>query len=80
MKMKIRFGGILSPSSGSESKPLRDQHEAVSKQSSAYCLLHAGFLLELLFGPEDEDYIIFRNVGRLSSDYMTLYARKWNSS
>jgi hypothetical protein len=32
----------------------RNHHESGSKQSScAYCLLHAGFLLGLLFNPED---------------------------
>jgi hypothetical protein len=35
---------------------VRTQHESDSKQSSCtYCLLHAGFLLGLLFNPEDAD-------------------------
>jgi hypothetical protein len=40
----------------------RDQHEASSKQTCACYLLHAGFLLGLLFGPEDGSYTFFRSV------------------
>jgi hypothetical protein len=37
----------------------RNQHEA---SSIACCLLHAGFLLGLLFNPEDEGLIFPRNM------------------
>jgi hypothetical protein len=36
-------------------------------------LLHAGFLLGLLFNPKDEGVMYFRNVGWPSTDYIALY-------
>jgi hypothetical protein len=46
---------MLPPSSESKNKP--------SKQSSACYLLHAGFLLDLLFDPEDGGDMFLQNVG-----------------
>jgi hypothetical protein len=43
---------------------------------SASCLLHSGFLLGLLFYPDDGGDMFLRNVGRLSADYRTLYPRR----
>jgi hypothetical protein len=40
----------------------RNQREAGSKLSSAYYLLHAGFLLGLFFDPEDEVGMFLRKV------------------
>jgi hypothetical protein len=42
----------------------------------ACCLLHAGFLLGLLFYPEDGGDMFLRNVGRLSANYTALYPRR----
>jgi hypothetical protein len=42
---------------------------------TAYCLLHAGFLLGILFNPEDGGDMFFRNVGWLSTDYIAIYPR-----
>jgi hypothetical protein len=36
-----------------QQKPSKNQHEAGRKHSSACCLLHDGFLLVLLFDPDD---------------------------
>jgi hypothetical protein len=36
---------------------------------------HAGFLLDLLFDPEDGRDMFLRKVGRISTDYMTLHPR-----
>jgi hypothetical protein len=47
---------------------------------SAYYLIHAGFLLDLFFDPEDGSAILLRNVGCLSTDYTALYLRRQNSS
>jgi hypothetical protein len=41
---------------------------------------HAGFLLGLVFDPEDGGDMLMRNVGCLSTDYTALYPRKQNSS
>jgi hypothetical protein len=48
--------------------------EGYIKQESSFasCLLHAGFLLGLLFRPEDQDNILLQNAGQLSMDYMAL--------
>jgi hypothetical protein len=44
------------------------------KLASSVCyLLHAGFMLGVLFDPEDGGDIFLRNVGRLSTDYTALY-------
>jgi hypothetical protein len=51
-----------------------------SKLSFAFCLLHAGFLLGLIFNPEAMEEIFFRNVGFLSADYAGLYFRRQNPS
>jgi hypothetical protein len=44
-------------------------------QRAACCLLHAGFLLGLLFNPEDGGDILLRNFGWLSKDYTALYPK-----
>jgi hypothetical protein len=41
----------------------RNQHETSSKKTSACYLLHAGFLLDLFFDPEDGGNMFPRNVG-----------------
>jgi hypothetical protein len=43
------------------------------RASSVCCLIQAGFLLGLLFDPEDGSDMFLRNVDRISPDYMTLY-------
>jgi hypothetical protein len=40
----------------------------------------AGFLLDLLFDPEDGGDMFLRNVGRLSTEYTALYSRREKSS
>jgi hypothetical protein len=45
----------------------------IIQQNTATCLLHAGFLLRLLFNPVDGGDIFSQNVVRLSQDYMPLY-------
>jgi hypothetical protein len=47
---------------------------------SACCLLHAGFLLGLLYSPEDRGDVFLPNIGWLSTDYSALYPRRHNSS
>jgi hypothetical protein len=42
----------------------------------ACCPLHAGFLLSLLFSPEDGSDVILQNIGSLSVEYTALYPRK----
>jgi hypothetical protein len=46
----------------------------------AYYLFHADFFLGLLFNPDGGGDKFLRNIGWLSTDYMTLYCRKQNSS
>jgi hypothetical protein len=73
------------PSSGIEWRVVRWKWRAVSEDDvasmlqssgSACCLLHAGFLLALIFDLEDGDNMFPRNVGWLSRDYTALYPRK----
>jgi hypothetical protein len=49
----------------------RNQHEACSKAD-----VHGGFLLGLLFYPENGDNMFFQNVGSFSTDYTSLYCRR----
>jgi hypothetical protein len=42
---------------------------------TAYCLLHASFLLGILFNPEDGGDMFLRNVGWFSTDYIAIYPR-----
>jgi hypothetical protein len=44
-------------------------------QGFACCLLHASFLLGLLFNHEDGGDMFLRNIGWLSTDYAALYPR-----
>jgi hypothetical protein len=44
--------------------------------NAACCLLHAGFLLGLLFSPYDGGDMLLQNAGLLSPGYMALYSRK----
>jgi hypothetical protein len=46
-----------------------------SKKPACY-LFHAGFLLGLFFGPEDEGDMFLRNVGQILTDYTALYPRR----
>jgi hypothetical protein len=39
----------------------------------------AGFLLGLFFDPENVSYMLLRNVGWLSTDYIALYTTSQNS-
>jgi hypothetical protein len=48
--------------------------------SSACSLLHAGFLLDLPFNPEDGGDIFIRKVGELLSDYTTFHTRRQTCS
>jgi hypothetical protein len=43
-------------------------------------VLQAGFLLGLLFGPEEDDDMFLRSFGWFSPDYMASYARRQDSS
>jgi hypothetical protein len=47
---------------------------------SSSCLLQAGFLLILLYNPEDDTDMFLQNIGWLSLGYKALYPRIWNSS
>jgi hypothetical protein len=46
-------------------------------QSSAYCQLLAGFMLGLLFDPEDGDTTFHQSVGGLLLDYTALHPRRY---
>jgi hypothetical protein len=48
--------------------------------SSAYYLLHAGFLRALFFDREDGGNMFLGNVSLFSTDYTALYPRRQNSS
>jgi hypothetical protein len=50
---------ISPPSSEMANKPTRNPSESMWQAES----FHAGFLLDLLFDPEDGDKMFFRNVG-----------------
>jgi hypothetical protein len=54
------------------SQPLNSMNQT----GSACCLLHAGFLLGLLFDPENRDDMFLRNVGWLSTVYTALHPRR----
>jgi hypothetical protein len=47
--------------------------------AKACCRLHTGFLLGLLFNPEDGSDIFLWNAGSLSTDHIALYPRKQTS-
>jgi hypothetical protein len=50
------------------------------REASDSYLRQAGFLLHLMFGPEDGGDMFLRNVSLLSTDYAVLYPRKYSSS
>jgi hypothetical protein len=66
----------MPPSSGSKDK--LNKPPAWQKMASKD-LFHPGFLLRLLFWPEDGEDMFLRNVGCLSTDYMQLDPRRCNS-
>jgi hypothetical protein len=45
-------------------------------KSSAWYLLHTGFLRGLFFDPEDGGDMYLRNVGGISTGYAALYPRR----
>jgi hypothetical protein len=51
-------------------------HTFREQGSFACCVLHAGFLLGLLFNPEDGGDMFLPDVGWLSTDYTALYPRR----
>jgi hypothetical protein len=59
--------------------PMKVNRRCGGTSTSACCLLHSGFLLDLLFNPEDRGNIFLRKVGLLSSDYTASYPRRLNS-
>jgi hypothetical protein len=58
----------------------RAEEQTEQETSSACYLCQVGFLLGLLFDPDDDGEIFLRNVGRLTTDYMALYPRRQKSS
>jgi hypothetical protein len=58
----------------------RNQHETERKQSCNCCLLRTGFLLSLLFNPEDGHDMFLWNVGWLPPDCRAWYPRGWKSA
>jgi hypothetical protein len=52
--------------------PIPNMHSS----SSCYSMLRAGFLLGLLFSPDNGGDLFLRNVGWLSTDYMALHPRR----
>jgi hypothetical protein len=60
------------PSSGLKSVPSKKPASSLQKEN----MLHAGFLLGLLFNPEDGSDMFFRNVCGLSTGYMALCPRR----
>jgi hypothetical protein len=57
---------------------LRNISQVASRVQYATCF-HAGFLLGLLFDPEDGRDMFLRNVGGLPMAYTTLYPRRYKS-
>jgi hypothetical protein len=63
-----------------ESTGLKDlSQKQAAGVAFVYCLLHADFLLRLLFGHEDGFCVFFRNVSLLSPHYTVVYPRNENS-
>jgi hypothetical protein len=60
---------MLPPSSGMKGKAI-----------FTCCLLYAGFLLGLLFSPEDGGDMFPQKAGPLSTGYMALYPKRQNTS
>jgi hypothetical protein len=58
----------------------RSQHEADRAQSSNCCLLHADFLLDFLFNPEDGHDMFLWNAGWLPPDCTAWYPGGQRSS
>jgi hypothetical protein len=59
--------------------PLYERKERESRDLLATCF-HAGFLIGLFFDPGDGGDMFLRNIGWLSTDYTTLYPRRYISS
>jgi hypothetical protein len=70
LKVNQRFGGTYR---------LHLQGRKISRALLATCF-HAGFLLCSFYDLEDGGDMFLRNVGWLSTDYMSLYPKRWYSS
>jgi hypothetical protein len=77
---------VSPPSSGSNNKPSKNQHEAAcklreltSRTNWPYYLLYSGFLVGLPFNPEDGGEVSLQNDAWFSADYTALYLKRWNS-